>query len=89
MHGPTADRARLPAAAPGIFRYTDGNSGDTYVLNTNLMNMMDAEKACNAEGGHLASWTDMDQQGSVEEYFTEQAGPQAALRACCLARLLS
>jgi hypothetical protein len=46
------------------------------VLNTNLMNMMDAQKACNAEGGHLASWTDMDQQGSVEEYFTEQVGPR-------------
>jgi hypothetical protein len=42
------------------------------VLNTNLMTMMDAQKACNAEGGHLASWTDMDEQGSVEEYFTEQ-----------------
>lgn len=65
----------VPSAAAGIFRYTDEESGNTYVLNTNLLNQADAQKACNAEGGHLASWSDMDQQGSVEATFTEMVRP--------------
>ncbi len=41
------------------------------MLNTNLLNQADAQKTCNAEGGHLASWTDMDQQGMAESVFTD------------------
>lgn len=41
------------------------------MLNTNPLNQADAQKTCNAEGGHLASWTDMDQQGLAEAAFTD------------------
>ena len=44
----------------------------TYTLNTSLATQAQAEKACNAQGGHLAVFLSQQTQNEVEAYFASQ-----------------
>jgi hypothetical protein len=59
-------KVRPPLAAPA---YTAA-SKNTFFLNTSEVGFMDAETACRANGGHLASFKDIKEQAEVERWYT-------------------
>ena len=49
--------------------YTNATTNTTYILNTRKLNFTFAERFCNDQGGHLASWNSKAEQIEVEQYF--------------------
>jgi hypothetical protein len=49
--------------------YVSGVSGYEFTLYTTTMNQSFAEIECNANGGHLASYTSAEEQFDVEQYY--------------------
>lgn len=44
-------------------------STHSYLLNTKAMNFTAAEAYCQSQGGHLASYTTLEEQQEVERYY--------------------
>lgn len=61
-------------AAPGpqSVVYTNNDTNTTYTLNTRLSNFTVAQAACNALGGHLASYNTQQEQLEVENFFVSK-----------------
>jgi hypothetical protein len=57
---------------PGAYVYTSNVTATTYILNTSYAGFMDAEAACNSNGGHLAYFETADEQEEVEAYYVSQ-----------------
>ncbi len=79
-----------PAAALGAFYYTSPLTNVTYLFNNTPVNAFQAELACQAGGGHLVSFTSVEQQQEIEEGFMTLGGLQEDRRAnepCCLLRM--
>jgi hypothetical protein len=47
-------------------------TNDTYMLNTELLNAIDAEQQCRLAGGHLTSYHSAEEQQDVEMYFMHE-----------------
>ena len=76
-----ASMAAAPAAAPAVFpSYTSGITGSVYTLHTRLANQTTAELVCNREGGHLASFSSLDEQAEVEQAYIKMVGATRGVR---------
>jgi hypothetical protein len=66
----------LPCPAePGLtYSYTNNLTSISYVLNTTHTNFYEAEDNCIALGGHLISYTSLEEQIDVEAYFMATGG---------------
>ena len=55
---------RHPCAAPNQYTFNSSVSGEnfTYTLNTSLVSQADAEHHCACFGGHLVSYTSLEEQ---------------------------
>ncbi len=58
-----------PPAAPGTASYTAPSTGATYIVNTKPATFAAAEAFCNRNGGHLASYTSLEEQNETETNF--------------------
>ena len=58
---------------PGLqpISYTNTTTGMKYTLNTMKMNFSTAEAACNLQGGHLVSYSNLEEQQEVENFFVK------------------
>jgi hypothetical protein len=54
---------------PQKAEYTYSANGNTYVLNTTMVDAQAASDRCGQLGGHLASWTSLAEQNGVEQNF--------------------
>ncbi len=52
-------------AAPNAFVFISNVTGEQYTLNTTWVSQVDAEKQCACTGGHLVSYTSLDEQQEV------------------------
>jgi hypothetical protein len=72
----TADTAPRPfprtPAAPlsAVYQSTAGN---TFVLNTTMLNFTEASRSCNMYGWHLATFDSRNEQNEVEAFFTSSS----------------
>jgi hypothetical protein len=48
---------------------TSAVTGSRYMLNTSLASQAEAQAACNLQGGHLVSYSSLEEQYEVEQYF--------------------
>ena len=66
----------LPALRPepAVYHYTSPKSGTQYIFNATPDTMANAEAACNAFGGHLATWNSLSEQQEVERGFLYNGG---------------
>jgi hypothetical protein len=64
-----AQMASICKYLPQKAEYTFMTSGNTYVLNTTMVDAQTASDRCGQLGGHLASWTSLAEQNSVEQNF--------------------
>ena len=55
-------------------KYYNQYTNTTYILNTLPMPATAAEQYCNSQGGHLVSYTSLDEQHEVEDYFVSKVG---------------
>jgi hypothetical protein len=62
---PSAD----PAAAPS---FTTSTTNVTFFLNTSLATFAEAEEACQVAGGHLASYSSLEEQAEVEQHYVHK-----------------
>jgi hypothetical protein len=58
-------------------KYNDPHTNTTYILNTLPMPATPAQQYCNSQGGHLVSYTSLDEQRAVEDYFVSKASLEA------------
>ena len=68
-HSTPNTAAAVPVVAP---TYTTKSTGGSFYLNTTLTKQAEAEAACKLANGHLATYTSMEEQEEVEQFFTEQ-----------------
>jgi hypothetical protein len=47
-------------------------TGQTYTLNTSFVSQADAQKQCACTGGHLVSYTSLDEQQQIEAYYLDK-----------------
>jgi hypothetical protein len=80
------------AAAPATSNMTSTVSGNTFILNTAPVQQAEAQEACNAAGGHLASYSSQEEQQEVEANFVGRVSSRASeehhhhgLACCCAA----
>jgi hypothetical protein len=59
---------RTAPAAPVVVSYTS-HDNHTYTLNTTMVTQAQAQRSCNARGGHLAVWPSQQTQNEVEAFF--------------------
>jgi hypothetical protein len=79
----TAPRCPLRHAAPvATPPYTSSLSGATFYLNTTASTFEAAQAACNANGGHLASYGTTAEQLEVEQWFIKQGYLLPAFHRC-------
>jgi hypothetical protein len=65
----------LCGAEPGLtYTYTNSFSSVQYVLNTTRVNWYEAEDTCMSMGGHLISYSSIEEQLDVEAYFAASSG---------------
>jgi hypothetical protein len=57
---------------PGIWHYKSPSTNYTYAFNNSAVNQQDAELGCQDAGGHLVTWTSLEEQIEVEEYFVSK-----------------
>jgi hypothetical protein len=50
------------------------SSNNTFVLQRGLMAQDEAQRACNAQCGHLAAYISAAEQAEVENWYTSQVG---------------
>ena len=60
------------SAAPKTARYKSGMTQNAYMLNTTIDDMYAHQAACQLLGGHLVSYTSLQEQQEVEELFVSQ-----------------
>jgi hypothetical protein len=74
--------ALAPRAAPGLFYYSSNATNNSYILSTyENYTWAQASSFCNDNGGHLASWLNLEEQLEVEKYYV---GMVRGLGRCCL-----
>ena len=61
-----------PPAAYNIWFYSSENTGWTYAFGNHLIGQVAAETKCQSVGGHLVTWSSLDEQSEVEQYFIRQ-----------------
>ncbi len=57
-----------------MYNYTNTQTEVTYMLNTSKANYYEAEEVCMERGGHLVSYTSIEEQLDVEAYFEASSG---------------
>ena len=73
-----------PAAAPLTFPpYTSNYTGGVFTLHTAVANQSSALLVCNAQGGHLASFSSLEEQAEVEGAYLNLV----SLRVCVCVRV--
>lgn len=74
-----------PAAAPLTFPpYTSNYTGGVFTLHTVVANQSSAQLVCNAQGGHLASFSSLEEQAEVEGAYLNLV----SLRVCVRVQVL-
>jgi hypothetical protein len=58
--------------APTGYSFTIADTNTVFTLNTQLQDFAGAERTCNVAGGHLAYFSDLEEQVQVETYFQMQ-----------------
>lgn len=61
-----------PPAAPLSATY-QSSAGNTFVLNTTMLNFTEASRSCNMYGWHLAMFDSRQEQNEVEAFFTSSS----------------
>ena len=86
------------AAAPNAFTFTSNITEQTYILNTSFVSQADAEHQCACQGGHLVSWTSLEEQQQVGtcpvhqlQVLGHSSSPRGLVAALCtlVSRLLA
>ena len=68
-----ADTPPLPPAEPGAAPwYTTNATGNTFYLNTTLVDSASAEESCKRNGGHLAAYISLEEQAEVEQFYIKR-----------------
>jgi hypothetical protein len=75
-------------ATGGIDVYTAKSSGATFKLHGILSNASTAEAVCRSEGGHMASFSSLQEQNEVEQYYLAMVGASTAHPCTCIWRLV-
>ena len=47
---------------PAMYVYVSNTTNSTYLLNTTMVNMITAQRSCNANGGHLVPYQSLEEQ---------------------------
>jgi hypothetical protein len=65
----TPSSAAGPGAAPW---YTTNATGNTFYLNTTVVDSATAEESCKRNGGHLAAYISLEEQAEVEQFYIKR-----------------
>ncbi len=59
-------------APPESVTYVAESTGATFIFHTTAATQADAEMQCNVDGGHLATYASLEEQGEVEGYLLQK-----------------
>ena len=52
--------------------YTTNATGNTFYMNTSLVDQATAQEDCKRNGGHLAAYISLEEQAEVEQFYTKR-----------------